>query len=599
MNPRWRALIESAFKTQRVNHAQVRRLIGLLDLEPPLDPKALGAVLDDEAGDQHARGLAALAALLEIAAGPDADPNAAAEADAARGAHAALTATASGSASAGAIPRDQLAGLRAAAPPRTAAVLDQIIARHDAFERRLGWLLRPTAPEELARLDPRRDCNQIYHAISYDFRVEQKLFALLFELAAVMIPYSSVMLASTGELTLRGYKRINDTVMFFSNMMEWGLDSRRGRDAIARVNQIHGRYSLPHQLFRFILSGVMFIPLDWNERLGWRRFTEVERRGWFHNFVEMGRAMNVDGIGDDFDQMRAWWQETVERAGETSAVGRKLFHQVIIQTLATYPAELRRPILAAVFCGMADEYRQVLDIPPPPPPALARVRETLRLVGAASNQLPRAPWIRSLQTHPLYRRVDEIGVGDRSPHLPRIPGAADNAGFPTGQRPIGCAGEVPDAPPALPEIARHELARHHHAEDAWIAVGGYVYDVTRFLHDHPGGRDVLAAHLGADATAAFRRVGHSDGARIVMANFRIGRLAGAPREDLAPAAHEAERSRGGALAGRRIGRGKEYRPRAWDDLLDGFERHTALYERARLDPDRDPDVFPVELPGDL
>jgi cytochrome b involved in lipid metabolism len=594
MNQRWRALVESASKAQRMNHAQVRRLIGLLDLEPPLDLDALGAVLDAEAADQRARGLAALAPLLEIAS----------EAPAARAARGALTTTEdAGRAGGDPIPRDQLSELRAGAPTRTAAIIDEIIDRHDRFERRLGWLLRPTTAEELASLDPRRDCNQIYHAVSFDFRAEQKLFALLFELAALMIPYSSLMLASTGELTLRGYKRLNDTVMFFSNMIELGLDSRRGREAVARVNQIHGRYSLPNQLFRFILSGIMFIPLTWNQRLGWRPFTQTERLGWFYTFAEMGRAMHVEGISDDFEQMQAWWTETVAQAGRASAVGQRLFHELIIQTLATYPADLRRPILSAIFCGMPERYRQLLDIPPAPAPALARVRESLRLVGEASSRLPRVPWIRSLQLHPMYRRIEQIGVDDRSAFLPRATPAGalaagdadgapsagrENAGFPVHQRPINSPAEIPEMP--LRPISPDELARHADPEDAWLALDGDVYEVTRFLNDHPGGRAVLAAQLGRDASAAFDQVGHSAGARIVLANFRIGRLEDtAPAHRQGPLAARAEPSQPLAAApGRRVeGQpGSDQRSRSWDGMLDDFERHTSLYERAKLRPDK-------------
>jgi len=583
MSERWRALVAATHKAQRLNRAHVQRLIGLLDLEPPLRPEALDAALCEEANDQRARALADLAPLMEVPA----------EAPHVRAAAAALEG------SPGSLPRDRLAALRVSAAPRTAAVLDGVIARHDRFERRLGWLLRPSTSDELARLDPRADCNQIYHALSYEFRVEQKLFAVLFELAPVMIPYGSIMFASTGEFTLRAYKRINDTVMFFSNMIEWGLDSRRGREAVARVNQIHGRYSLPNELFRFILSGIMFIPPLWNQGLGWRRFTEVERLGWFHAFAEMGRAMNIAGISDDYDEMHAWWQDMAERAGETATVSRTVFSQILIQVLATYPAHLRRPLLTALLCGMPDTYRQVLDIPPPPAPIVASVREGLRLVGAASSALPRVPWIRSLQLFPMYRSVDEIGVGDRSRFMPRPPAAGPgpsgqpyNDGHATGQLPLQSPGEIP--PAALPEISIEEVARHVTDGDAWLAIEGYVYDVTRFFERHPGGRKVLAAHVGGDATAAFRKVGHSQGAQIMMANFRIGRLRGAAPAGANANTHALAARPGSRIhTGRRAGRGKEYGPGDWDALLDQLEAATTRYERAKMTPGRDPDVFPL------
>ena len=51
-----------------------------------------------------------------------------------------------------------------------------------------------------------------------------------------------------------------------------------------------------------LLPFLMFVPILWNEKLGFRRFTDVERLGWFHAFAEMGRAMNIAGIPDDYDE---------------------------------------------------------------------------------------------------------------------------------------------------------------------------------------------------------------------------------------------------------------------------------------------------------
>ncbi|KAJ6315025.1 hypothetical protein OIU78_018497 [Salix suchowensis] len=49
-----------------------------------------------------------------------------------------------------------------------------------------------------------------------------------------------------------------------------------------------------------------------------------------------------------------------------------------------------------------------------------------------------------------------------------------------------------------------------------------VYDVTKFMEDHPGGDDVLLSSTGKDATDDFEDVGHSDSAREMMAGYCIG-----------------------------------------------------------------------------
>ncbi|KAG4936483.1 hypothetical protein JHK85_051402 [Glycine max] len=49
-----------------------------------------------------------------------------------------------------------------------------------------------------------------------------------------------------------------------------------------------------------------------------------------------------------------------------------------------------------------------------------------------------------------------------------------------------------------------------------------VYNVTKFLDDHPGGDDVLLSSTGKDATDDFEDVGHSKGARAMLDDLYVG-----------------------------------------------------------------------------
>ena len=73
-------------------------------------------------------------------------------------------------------------------------------------------------------------------------------------------------------------------------------------------------------------------------------------------------------------------------------------------------------------------------------------------------------------------------------------------------------------------ISTKELSGHMSASSAWISIEGKVYDVTEFLNQHPGGKGVLLAKCGKDATDDFLRVGHSSRAQQRMMEFHIGKL---------------------------------------------------------------------------
>eukprot|EP00850_Spirogloea_muscicola_P014326 SM000102S09184 [mRNA] locus=s102:160005:161361:+ [translate_table: standard] len=87
----------------------------------------------------------------------------------------------------------------------------------------------------------------------------------------------------------------------------------------------------------------------------------------------------------------------------------------------------------------------------------------------------------------------------------------------------------------LPEAARaqkkaaatftaQEVARHAAPDDAWIIVGGKVYDVTEYVEEHPGG-DAILAHAGGDATTGFHGPQHPSRVFDHIELFYIGDLA--------------------------------------------------------------------------
>lgn len=87
-----------------------------------------------------------------------------------------------------------------------------------------------------------------------------------------------------------------------------------------------------------------------------------------------------------------------------------------------------------------------------------------------------------------------------------------------------------------------EVARHTSPSDCWMVVDGAVYDVTKFLDEHPGGEDIMIDSSGRDATREFEDVGHSGEARAQLADLRIGTLREPTAAEVATAAEEEARN---------------------------------------------------------
>jgi len=73
-------------------------------------------------------------------------------------------------------------------------------------------------------------------------------------------------------------------------------------------------------------------------------------------------------------------------------------------------------------------------------------------------------------------------------------------------------------------FTKEDVSKHNQPDDCWIIIEDNVYDVTKFLDDHPGGRDILLECAGTDCTTDFRDVGHSVDARNYLIKYKIGVL---------------------------------------------------------------------------
>jgi acyl-lipid Delta6-acetylenase / acyl-lipid (9-3)-desaturase len=71
------------------------------------------------------------------------------------------------------------------------------------------------------------------------------------------------------------------------------------------------------------------------------------------------------------------------------------------------------------------------------------------------------------------------------------------------------------------KISHEELKKHRTLNDAWVSMGGKVYDISGW-GGHPGG-SVIYTHAGEDMTDAFNLF-HAPAARKYLDEFYIGEI---------------------------------------------------------------------------
>ena len=70
-----------------------------------------------------------------------------------------------------------------------------------------------------------------------------------------------------------------------------------------------------------------------------------------------------------------------------------------------------------------------------------------------------------------------------------------------------------------------DVKQHNTKDSCWIVVEKRVYDITKFIASHPGGKRALLKNAGTNATAAFQKIhGESESAKLKLSDHFIGLL---------------------------------------------------------------------------
>ncbi|KAI5285605.1 fatty acid alpha-hydroxylase [Ascosphaera acerosa] len=82
---------------------------------------------------------------------------------------------------------------------------------------------------------------------------------------------------------------------------------------------------------------------------------------------------------------------------------------------------------------------------------------------------------------------------------------------------------------AVKTFTAEEIAQHNTYKSCYVRRGKYVYDVTEFLEDHPGGQELILEHAGKDVAAVmddYTLHAHSESAFDMLEEYRVGVVKG-------------------------------------------------------------------------
>jgi mpaB/rubber oxygenase-like protein len=270
---------------------------------------------------------------------------------------------------------------------------------------------------EIRQLDPLKDHQRIAFLTSlheFPWDTTRSLELALFR--AFAVAKGTTLLAGTGEFTQRTQKRYDDTVLILAEILEHGYDSQRGRAALRRINQMHGRYEIPNDEFLYVLSTFVFEPIRWNQRFGWRPLLRQEKLASFYFWREIARRMAIRDLPEDYQTFERYYDEfalqNYRYAPENGALARATRDLLLSWYLPKALWPMGRPFVHAM---MDDHLLEAVGLPRPHP-ALRRLTENaVRFRSRIVRRLPprRKPRLITRQRHPTYPdgyTIEQLGV---------------------------------------------------------------------------------------------------------------------------------------------------------------------------------------------
>jgi hypothetical protein len=276
-------------------------------------------------------------------------------------------------------------------------------------------MFRSPVLEQIRSLDPEKDHQRIIYLssrIDFPFDTTRSLEFALFRTFSV--PTIAALLDQTGEFQRRAQKRYDDTDIIVSELIEHGYDSERGRAALRRMNQLHGRFTIANEDFLYVLSTFVYEPIRWNQRFGWRLMSEQERQAFFYFWREVGRRMNIKQLPSDYAAFERYNRDYEKIHFRFTPANHRVGAATRDLFASWFPRIVRPLVRRVIYALLDDPLIKAFGFPQPSPPMRRLVTAALKLRALSLRWLPRRrrPLLRTemrQQSYPNGYRIEQLG----------------------------------------------------------------------------------------------------------------------------------------------------------------------------------------------
>ena len=277
------------------------------------------------------------------------------------------------------------------------------------------------------QLDPVADRDEILEGLAahdYPWDTMQALSFALFRTFAV--PSIGGLLDRTGEFTERVQQRYDDTALLLEEVQRHGLDSARGRQAVRRINQMHGMYDISNDDMRYVLATFVVVPARWFLAWGWRPMTPHEQQASVAYYRDLGRHMAIRDLPETYEEFERLLDD-YEAVHFSFDEGARRVADSTLELMATFPPTSWLPAWAArrfAFALMDEPLLRAFGYPMPTRAERGAVRLGMRARALGLRLAPgrgRPKWASDFgrfRSRPDDYLIDRLGTFTPAPGCP-------------------------------------------------------------------------------------------------------------------------------------------------------------------------------------
>jgi hypothetical protein len=224
-----------------------------------------------------------------------------------------------------------------------------------------------------------REITQLFYADFQSVMLTKGFNGFMFNNAA---PRISRILGATGELERRLAKRIVDTTLLATAVMQHGFKDGEGRDAARRVNAMHSRYDIHPDDFIAVAAEETLGSLELAERYGWRPVTEKEQEALRLYYNQQARAFgSTRPHPASITELKQFFSDYLDRSVFFEPQNRKLGQVLLNWYGERVPWPLRSLFQKLLIADLDPRITRACGLPKPSKVMQRLTRVMLRLLG--------------------------------------------------------------------------------------------------------------------------------------------------------------------------------------------------------------------------